>query len=505
MTTRACHRGFTLVELLIAVGLLALMSAVLFGSLGFAGRSWDAGEAKAENSAGMRLAGDYLRTQLASQHPQRMRKIVEFPLLFGGDREEVRFAAALPGRVGLGGMWYFRLAVSPVSGKRETALVVDRMIPDLAALEMPNFNDAERSVHRRRHQVAQGVVLRPRQGRERRRGAHVARSLGRHAAAAAADPRRRHAARGRPLAADRRRAARSARGRLPRLGHRAPDVRGSVTMRARGLRRSHARAPRRQRGIALILVLWLTMMLTVIASGFAFSMRSEAMSARNGLSLAQARATANGAVERMAFELSRPRFPTAWMADGQVRSWQDGDVAVAASAVDESARIDLNMAPEPLLKGLMERVGGAEPEVATRIVESLADWRDPDDMKRPNGAEEADYRLAGLKQKPANAPFETVNELARVAGMTEAIFARVADHLTVQSRQPGINAMTASREVLLALPNATRRGGRRCTCSSARTRSRRSCRCRRSRRRRASPPAPFPCGGFAPRPRPPMV
>jgi general secretion pathway protein J len=146
MTALIHHRGFTLVELLIAIGLLALMSAVLFGSLSFAGRSWDAGEAKAENSAGMRLAGDYLRTQLASQHPQRMRKIVEFPLLFGGDREELRFTAGLPGRVGLGGMWYFRLAVSPVPGKRETALVVDRMIPDLAALEMPNFNDAERSV-----------------------------------------------------------------------------------------------------------------------------------------------------------------------------------------------------------------------------------------------------------------------------------------------------------------------------------------------------------------------
>ena len=220
-------------------------------------------------------------------------------------------------------------------------------------------------------------------------------------------------------------------------------------------RRRCSSAARGQRGIALILVLWLTMMLTVIASGFAFSMRSEALQARNGLSLAQARAAADGAIERMAFELSRPRYPTAWMADGEPHQWQDGDVAIVATAVDESARIDLNMAPDTLLKGLIERIGGAEPEVAGKIVDAIVDWRDPDDARRPNGAEEADYRLAGMKQKPANAPFETVNELARVMGMTEAIYRGVAEHLTVQSRQPGINAITASRDVLLALPNAT--------------------------------------------------
>jgi general secretion pathway protein J len=139
-------RGFTLIELLIALGLLALMSAVLFGSLRLAGRSWDAGEGKAEATSGMRLAGDYLRTQLSAQHPQRMRKIVEFPLLFAGDREEVRFTAPLPGRVGLGGMWYYRLALSQIPGKRETALVLERVIPDLDALAMPTFADAERSV-----------------------------------------------------------------------------------------------------------------------------------------------------------------------------------------------------------------------------------------------------------------------------------------------------------------------------------------------------------------------
>ena len=139
-------RGFTLIELMVALGLLALMSAVLFGSLRLAGRSADAGDAKAEANAGMRLSGEFLRSQLAAQHPQRMRKLQEFPLLFGGEREELRFAAPLPGRVGVGGMWYYRLVVAPVPGKREPALVLERVIPDLDALAMPAFNDPERSV-----------------------------------------------------------------------------------------------------------------------------------------------------------------------------------------------------------------------------------------------------------------------------------------------------------------------------------------------------------------------
>jgi len=213
--------------------------------------------------------------------------------------------------------------------------------------------------------------------------------------------------------------------------------------------------PTRQRGIAVIIVLWLTILLTVIASGFAFSMRSEALAARNALSLAQARAAADGAVERTAFELSRPRMASSWASDGQVHSWQEDGIAIQATAVDESTRIDLNAAPEALLKGLVENVGGADPDTSAKIVDAIQDWKDPDDMRRPNGAEEADYRQAGLKYKPANAPFETVNELARVMYVTPAIYGRIADSLTVQSRQPGVNAQLAPRGVLLALPNTT--------------------------------------------------
>ncbi len=148
MTLRnpSAARGFTMIELMIALVLLALMSAVLFGSLNLAGRSSDAGTAKAEASSGMRLASEYLRTQLAAQHPQRMRKIQEFPLLFGGDPDQLRYTAPLPGRVGLGGIWYYRLKLATVAGRQKPSLILERVIPDVSAPERPDFADAEHSV-----------------------------------------------------------------------------------------------------------------------------------------------------------------------------------------------------------------------------------------------------------------------------------------------------------------------------------------------------------------------
>lgn len=221
------------------------------------------------------------------------------------------------------------------------------------------------------------------------------------------------------------------------------------------MRRARIRRPMRmQRGIALVLALWITILLTVIASGFAFSMRSEALATRNALSLARVRAAADGAVERMAFELSRPRVPDAWTLDGSAHSWQDGDINISVSAVDEAARIDLNVAPDALLKSMLV-AQGVDDDKAAHIADAIADWRDPDDFKRPNGAEEADYRAAGLKYGPANGPFETVAEVGRVLGVTSDIYARLLSVATVYSRQPGINPLTASRDVLLALPNAT--------------------------------------------------
>jgi general secretion pathway protein J len=136
--------GFTLVELIIALLLMAGMASILFGSLSLAARSWDGGEAKVVQVSDMRAAQTYLRAQIAAQYPQRLWKAAELPLLFAGERDEMRYAAALPERVAEGGVYLFRLAVVRTGDKSQ--LVQERAIPDLAASQAPEFQDAERSV-----------------------------------------------------------------------------------------------------------------------------------------------------------------------------------------------------------------------------------------------------------------------------------------------------------------------------------------------------------------------
>ena len=229
---------------------------------------------------------------------------------------------------------------------------------------------------------------------------------------------------------------------MPRVGFSPENMRAGGVMK--------------ERGIALIAVLWITVLLTVIASGFAFSMRGGALAARNTMSAAQARAVADGAVERVVFELLRPRnSPDAWLPDGRTRTWNDGEIAISATAVDEAARIDINQAADPLLKGVLENVGGLDPDTSQRVLEAILDWRDADELRRPNGAEADDYRAAGLKHLPTNMRFEAIGELQRVMGVTPGLMAKIAPSLTVYSRQRGINPATAPRESLLALPGMT--------------------------------------------------
>jgi general secretion pathway protein J len=142
-TKRQAAAGFTLIELTVALVLLALIASVLYGSLSLAGESWNRGEAKSQQTEEMRLTENFLRRSLASQHPLRFHKVVDQPLYFLGTSDSLAYAAALPARVGAG-MYYFRISVA--GDRNSSKLALARLIPDYAAQRLPDFDGADSSV-----------------------------------------------------------------------------------------------------------------------------------------------------------------------------------------------------------------------------------------------------------------------------------------------------------------------------------------------------------------------
>jgi general secretion pathway protein K len=211
---------------------------------------------------------------------------------------------------------------------------------------------------------------------------------------------------------------------------------------------------RRQRGVALVIVMWAAVILAVIAASFIVERRSETLVVANSIAMARAEAAANAGVHRALHDLYRQSIPDVWKRDGTPHEWSFEGVPVRVSIRDESAKIDINTASDPLLRGLLVSVGLRDDEAAA-LHDAILDWRDGDTLKRLNGAEEADYAAAGLTHKPGNAPFQAIEELQLVLGMRPELYRRLAPSITVYSRLAGINPTLASREVLLAIPNIT--------------------------------------------------
>ena len=213
----------------------------------------------------------------------------------------------------------------------------------------------------------------------------------------------------------------------------------------------------RQRGVALVIVMWVSVLLTVIASSFIVERRTETLVVRNSMSLARAEAAADAGIFRGIMEMYRGDAavsPNAWKRDGSPQAWTFDAIPVRVELRDESAKIDVNTAPDALLRGLLVSLG-LNDEDTNRLLDAILDWRDADSLKRINGAEEADYRAAGLPYKPANAPFQAIEELQLVLGMRPDLYRRLAPMITVFSRQAGVNTQLATREVLLAIPGVT--------------------------------------------------
>lgn len=209
----------------------------------------------------------------------------------------------------------------------------------------------------------------------------------------------------------------------------------------------------KQSGIALVIVLWVVTLLTLMAGSYAYSMRTETRLVTSASERAQARALADAGVALAALHLLiRPDPENPWQVEGSTREWQFGSGTVSISVRDATGLIDINQAARELIVGLLATAGGLGDQEAEALMQKIEDYRDSDNERRAEGAEEDDYAAEG-RATPKNTLFESIDELQQVLGMTEEIYTRIADAITVDSRQKGINPETASAKVLNSIPN----------------------------------------------------
>ena len=209
-----------------------------------------------------------------------------------------------------------------------------------------------------------------------------------------------------------------------------------------------------QKGIALVTVLWILALLTVMATGYSHTMRTEIKLTTNSLHSAQSKAVAEAGIWYAVAELLKPRHEQTWKADSSIYTLDFNQDTIKVSVQDEAGKIDLNTAPPELLDGLLRAVDVPEDERLS-ILQPILDWRDRDNLVRSEGAEDDDYELLDYDYGAKDGPFNTVDELQLVLGMTPSLFKKLKPALTIYSNQSGIRPQVAPKDVLLALPGIT--------------------------------------------------
>ncbi len=216
-----------------------------------------------------------------------------------------------------------------------------------------------------------------------------------------------------------------------------------------------------RRGVALMLVLWLTIILGAVATAIAAVAHADATLAGNFRARATGRYAAESgiAVATRSLETLLSEAPST---EARARALQDvdrhfvdlRDVPVGSgrfgiAVVDLNARLDLNHSDAGMLRALLAQfTDGARAE---RAAAALADWIDADDLTRPGGAESREYAAAGSPYFPRNAPLDRLDDLAHVLTVGDSLAAAVAPYVTVDG-DGLVNLNSAKEPVLAALP-----------------------------------------------------
>lgn len=202
----------------------------------------------------------------------------------------------------------------------------------------------------------------------------------------------------------------------------------------------------------VLFVLWGLGLLTMISVSLLWTATASQGLARGSLEVAEINMSVEAAINRAALALFDARTEQRWQTNGNAQAFEFNAARMKISVQDELGLIDLNQADPSVLISLMQKAG-LDRQSATNLVDRILDWRDSTPFRRLNGAKDPDYRAAGREYRPRNGPFQSIDELLLVMGMTPMLFSRIESAVTVYSGRQFIDPNVAPREVLAHLQN----------------------------------------------------
>jgi len=101
--------GFTLLELLVVMSILALIMTASFGAVRLGSKSFAAGITRADRTEQVRATADFLRRQFAQLAPIVHQVDAQAVISFRGDQEAIRFIGPAPQREENAGLYIYKL------------------------------------------------------------------------------------------------------------------------------------------------------------------------------------------------------------------------------------------------------------------------------------------------------------------------------------------------------------------------------------------------------------
>ena len=89
--------------------------------------------------------------------------------------------------------------------------------------------------------------------------------------------------------------------------------------------------------------------------------------------------------------------------------------------MSEAGKVNINLVSESTLRKIIGQLG-LEGEARDIVVDSILDWRDPDDFSRLNGAENDYYQSLKEPYYCKNGNLDSIEELLLVRGVTPDLF-----------------------------------------------------------------------------------